>query len=98
MSDNVVVTDIITISYVSVSPYPVTMTDNTVANPDKYIGTYTNLKQSYNYRDINYITSNPVNFYNLILSGNSVGLNFNLDNIRNDGDISVNFTKTTAGT
>ena len=98
VSDNEVVKDIITVTYSSSAPYPVTMTDNTKSNPDKYIGTYTNLKASYNYRNINYVTSNPVNFYNLVLSGNTVGLNFNLDNIRNDGDIVVNFTKTTQGT
>ena len=83
VSDNDVVTNIITISYSGVSPYPVTMTDNGLS----YLGTYTNLKASYNYRDIEYVTSNPVDFYNLVLSGNTVGLNFNLDNIRNDGDI-----------
>ena len=99
VSDNNIVKDIITITPVNSAPtYPVTMVDNTIANPSKYIGTYTNLKSSYNYRNINYVTSNPVNFYNLVLSGNTAGLNFNLDNIRNDGNILVNFTKTTAGT
>lgn len=60
-------------------------------------GTYTNVKQSYNYRDINYGSNYPINFYNLVLSGNCVGLNFNLDNIRNDGKVFVNFTTATNG-
>lgn len=51
------------------------------------------LKRSYNYRDINYVTTQVVNFYFLKFSGNCSGKNFTIDNARNDGNITVNFTK-----
>jgi len=54
-----------------------------------------NLERVYNYRNVNYITNKIVNSYMLQLSGCINGRNFNLKNIRNDGDIKVYFTENT---
>lgn len=51
-----------------------------------------NLEKVYNERNINYITNNDVNSYMLQLSGCLNGVNYNLNNIRNTGDIKVYFT------
>ena len=54
-----------------------------------------NLKRVYNYNDVNYITKKTVNMFNLLLSGCINGRNFNLENIRNDGNVNVYFTHAT---
>lgn len=53
------------------------------------------LERVYNYNQTNYITKKPVNMFNLQLSGCVNGRNFNLENIRNDGDVNVYFTHAT---
>ncbi|MBR6517296.1 MAG: hypothetical protein IKT40_10720 [Bacilli bacterium] len=50
-----------------------------------------NLERVYNYAQINYVTKKDVLSYMMQLSGCVNGRNFNLKNIRNDGDIRVYF-------
>ena len=50
-----------------------------------------NLERVYNYAQINYVTKKAVLSYMMQLSGCVNGRNFNLKNIRNDGDIRVYF-------
>lgn len=57
--------------------------------------TYIDVKKVYNYRDTHYITNNNVLAYTLQLSGCLNGRNFNVDNLRNDGDVKVYFTEST---
>ena len=59
------------------------------------LSTSINLERVYNYQETHYITNKPVYSYTLQLSGCINGRNFNLKNIRNDGDIKVYFTQTT---
>lgn len=54
--------------------------------------TTVNLERVYNFADLNYVTHGEVNSYMMQLSGCVNGRNFNLKNIRNDGDIKVYFT------
>ena len=55
------------------------------------------LKRVYNFNQTNYITNKAVNMFNLQLSGCINGRNFNLENIRNDGNVNVYFSKATNG-
>lgn len=55
--------------------------------------TSTTISQSYNYRNIDYITKNPVYFLNLQCSGNISGTRINYEGIKNYGDIKINITK-----
>lgn len=66
-------------------------------NNTKY-NTYISVNKVYNYRDVNYITNKEVKSYTLQLSGCLNGRNFNVDNLRNDGNIKVYFTQRTTGT
>ena len=59
------------------------------------LSTTINLERVYNYQETHYITNKPVYAYTLQLSGCINGRNFNLKNIRNDGDIKVYFTQNT---
>ena len=59
------------------------------------LSTTVNLERVYNYQETHYITNKPVYAYTLQLSGCINGRNFNLKNIRNDGDIKVYFTQNT---
>ncbi len=71
-------------------------TANTTVNfSTPYVETTINLERVYNYNNINYITRNTVNMFILQLSGCVNGINFNLKNIRNDGDIRVYFSHAT---
>ena len=54
--------------------------------------TTVNLERVYNFANLNYVTHGEVNSYMMQLSGCVNGRNFNLKNIRNDGDIKVYFT------
>lgn len=55
-----------------------------------------NASQVYNYRNILYTTpSTTVRFHTVVYSGILVGKNFNLDNLRNEGNIKVQFTRNT---
>ena len=68
---------------------------NTIGLSANLIKTTIDLERVYNYRDVNYITNNVVNSYMLQLSGCINGRNFNLKNIRNDGNVKVYFTQAT---
>lgn len=59
------------------------------------LSTTINLERVYNYQETHYITNKPVYAYTLQLSGCINGRNFNLKNIRNDGDLKVYFTQNT---
>lgn len=65
---------------------------NYLSNTKTVVKTSVNLERVYNYNDINYITNKEVLSYMMQLSGCINGRNFNLKNIRNDGDIKVYFT------
>lgn len=70
---------------------------NTFAITDTKFNTYIDVKKVYNYRDTHYITNNNVLSYTLQLSGCLNGRNFNVDNLRNDGDVKVYITNSTLG-
>ena len=73
-----------------------TLTTNVVfAENSPILSTTINLERVYNYQKTHYITNKPVYAYTLQLSGCINGHNFNLKNIRNDGDIKVYFTQNT---
>ena len=65
---------------------------NTITINTEKLKSIVNLERVYNYRDINYITEKNINAYTLQLSGNINGHNFNLINIRNEGNIKVFFS------
>lgn len=71
------------------------VTAQTVKINTPTIQTTVSLKRVYNYNQTNYITNKAVNMFNLQLSGCVNGRNFNLENIRNDGDVKVYFTQAT---
>jgi len=72
-------------------------TSTTFAITDTKFNTYIDVKKVYNYRDTYYITNNEVLSYTLQLSGCLNGRNFNVDNLRNDGDVKVYITNSTTG-
>lgn len=69
--------------------------DTTINFDTPYVETTVNLERVYNYNNINYITRNTVNMFILQLSGCINGINFNLKNIRNDGNVKVYFSNAT---
>jgi len=55
-------------------------------------GTSVTIVQAYNYGNVNAITTGNVVWYQMKISGNSLGKNITSEQLRNTGDVSVHFT------